>query len=118
MTPSPRPPPSTDHAERIQNKEEILAAIERLSESGIKISVEQVRGREDLLAALIDLTAEFRAATDHLRRLNGSIERHEADLETLNLRAAAWQKTGPPPRVSNLRPAQANGSSCVLPTTC
>jgi hypothetical protein len=89
MTPSPRPPPSTDHDERIQNKEEILAAIERLSESGIKISVEQIHGRDDLIAELVELTTEFRATTDHLRRLNGSISRHETDLETLKLRAAA-----------------------------
>jgi hypothetical protein len=89
MTPSPRRPPSTDHEERIQNKEEILAAIERLSESGIKISVEQIHGRDDLIAELVELTTEFRATTDHLRRLNGSISRHETDLETLKLRAAA-----------------------------
>jgi hypothetical protein len=89
MTPSPRLPPSTDHEERIQNKEEILAAIERLSESGIKISVEQIHGRDDLIAELVELTTEFRATTDHLRRLNGSISRHETDLETLKLRAAA-----------------------------
>ena len=89
MTPSPRPPPSTDHEERIQNKEEILAAIERLSESGIKISVEQIHGRDDLIAELVELTTEFRATTDHLRRLNGSIARHETDIEAIKLRAAS-----------------------------
>jgi hypothetical protein len=70
-------------------KEEILQAIATLAQSGIRISVEQIHGREDLLTQLVELTTEFRAATDHLKRLNGSVARHEEDLGTLKLRAAS-----------------------------
>ena len=55
------------------DKEEILRAIDTLAQSGIKISVEQIHGREDLLTQLVELTTEFRAVTEHLVRLNGAI---------------------------------------------
>src|ERR1035437_327237 len=71
------------------DKEEILRAIDTLAQSGIKISVEQIHGREDLLAQLVELTTEFRAATDHLKRLNGNVARHEDEVTMLKLRAAA-----------------------------
>src|ERR1017187_112271 len=69
--------------------DEILQAIATLSQSGVRISVEQIHGREDLLTQLVELTTEFRAATDHLVRLNGSVARHEAEVAALRLRAAA-----------------------------
>ena len=55
------------------DKEEFLRAIATLSQSGVRISVEQIHCREDLLTQLVELTTEFRAATDHLVRLNGSV---------------------------------------------
>ena len=61
MTPPSRPPLIDDRSD--QDKQEILGAIARLSEAGIRISVEQIHGREDLLASLTELTAEFRAAS-------------------------------------------------------
>jgi hypothetical protein len=42
-----------------------------------------------LLVQLVELTTEFRATTDHLTRLNGSVARHEAEVGALKLRAAA-----------------------------
>ena len=71
------------------DKEEIIRAIATLSQSGVRISVEQIHGREDLLTQLVELTTEFRAATDHLVRLNGSAARHEAEVAALKLHAAA-----------------------------
>src|ERR1035437_9754469 len=71
------------------DKEEILRAIDTLAQSGIKISVEQIHGRDDLLMQLVELTTEFRAATDQLVRLNGSVARHEAEVAGMKLRAAA-----------------------------
>src|ERR1035437_4499685 len=67
----------------------ILRAIDTLTQSGIKISVEQIHGRDDLLMQLVELTTEFRAATDQLVRLNGSVARHEAEVAGMKLRAAA-----------------------------
>jgi hypothetical protein len=55
--------------------DEILQAIATLSQSGVRISVEQIHGREDLLTQLVELTTEFRAATEHLVRLNGAVAR-------------------------------------------
>jgi hypothetical protein len=81
---APRPPPADD-----RDKAEILQAISTLAQSGVRISVEQIRGREDLLAQFVELTTEFRAATDHLVRLNGSVARHESEVAALKLRAAA-----------------------------
>jgi hypothetical protein len=69
--------------------DEILQAIATLSQAGVRISVEQIHGREDLLTQLVELTTEFRAATDHLVRLNGSVARHEAEVAALKLPAAA-----------------------------
>ena len=69
--------------------EEILRAIDTLAQSGIKISVEQIHGREAFLTQLVELTAEFRAATDHLKRPDGSVARHEEEVGILKLRAAA-----------------------------
>ena len=69
--------------------DEILQAIATLSQSGVRISVEQIHGREDLLTQLVELTTEFRAATEHLVRLNGAVARHETEVIALKLRAAA-----------------------------
>src|ERR1019366_10611501 len=82
--PYSNPPPIDDHA-----KEEILQAIATLAQSGIRISVEQSHSRENLLTQLVELTTKFRAATDHLKRLNGAVARHEAEVGILKLRAAA-----------------------------
>jgi hypothetical protein len=75
--------------QRTLDKEEILRAIATLSQSGVRISVEQIHGCEDLLTQLVEINTEFRAATDHLVRLNGSVARHEAEVAALKLRAAA-----------------------------
>jgi hypothetical protein len=72
-----------------RDKEEILQAIATLAQSGIKISVEEIHGREAFLTQLVELTTEFRAANEHLIRLNGAIARHETEVVALKLRAAA-----------------------------
>ena len=72
-----------------RDKDEILQAIATLSQSGVRISVEQIHGREDLLTQLVELTTEFRGATEHLVRLNGAVARHETEVGILKLRAAA-----------------------------
>jgi hypothetical protein len=71
------------------DKKEILQAIATLAQSGIKISVEEIHGREAFLTQLVELTTEFRAANEHLVRLNGAIARHETEVVALKLRAAA-----------------------------
>ena len=68
--------------------DEILQAIATLSQAGVRISVEQIHGREDLLTQLVELTTGF-AQREHLVRLNGSVARHEVEVAALKLRAAA-----------------------------
>jgi hypothetical protein len=72
-----------------RDKKEILQAIATLAQSGIKISVDEIHGREAFLTQLVELTTEFRAANEHLVRLNGAIARHETEVVALKLRAAA-----------------------------
>jgi hypothetical protein len=72
-----------------RDKAEILQAIATLAQAGVSISVEQIHGRETLLVQMTELTTEFRAANEHLIRLNGAIARHETEVVALKLRAAA-----------------------------
>ena len=80
--------PEQSTANAAANKDEILRAIATLSQSGVRSSVEQIQGREALLTQLVELTTEFRATTDHLKRLNGSVARYEQEVQVLKMRAA------------------------------